>query len=56
MSELRQDPITRERVIISPERNQRPKDTPQSQLPCPFCPGNERLTPEATDIFIDGGS
>jgi len=54
MSELRQDPTTKEWVIIAPERAKRPqhmpKRKPASELPdwdksCPFCPGNESQTP-----------
>ena len=54
MSELRQDPTTKEWVIMAPERAKRPqhmlKKKPVSELPdrdeaCPFCPGNESKTP-----------
>jgi len=55
MSELRQDPTTREWVIMAPERAKRPQHMPKrrladEQLPdreksCPFCPGNESQTP-----------
>jgi len=54
MSELRQDPTTKEWVIIAPERAKRPQHTPKrkraEELPnwdesCPFCPGNESQTP-----------
>lgn len=50
MSELRQDPITADWVILSPGRASRPKD-PRGNEPssCPFCPGNEALTGEAID-------
>ena len=52
-SELRQDPATKEWVVIAPERSQRPKPAkrPRPDLhtfyssQCPFCPGNESLTP-----------
>ena len=56
MSELRQDPTTREWVIIAPERGKRPQQSAKKrrvdELPardesCPFCPGNENQTPEA---------
>ncbi len=56
MSELRQDPTTREWVIVAPERAKRPHQGPPKKrdrkLPardesCPFCPGNEAQTPEA---------
>jgi len=55
MSELRQDPTTREWVIIAPERAKRPQQKPKGkhveELPdrdksCPFCPGNESQTPD----------
>jgi UDPglucose--hexose-1-phosphate uridylyltransferase len=55
MSELRQDPATRQWVIIAPERAKRPTQEPKkrrlAELPgwdesCPFCPGNESQTPE----------
>ena len=54
MSELRQNPATKEWVIIAKERAKRPEDFPKrSQIPekpeelvkCPFCQGNEHLTP-----------
>jgi len=55
MSELRQDPTTGEWVIMAPERVRRPKqgpkkkekkvDLPEWDASCPFCPGNERLSP-----------
>jgi UDPglucose--hexose-1-phosphate uridylyltransferase len=50
MSELRQDPTTRNWVIIAPERGRRPHDgsdaggSPRLGR-CPFCPGNESMTP-----------
>jgi UDPglucose--hexose-1-phosphate uridylyltransferase len=54
MSELRQDPTTREWVIIAPERAKRPQNMPKRELTeilpeweesCPFCPTNENRTP-----------
>jgi UDPglucose--hexose-1-phosphate uridylyltransferase len=54
MSELRQDPTTKAWVILAPERAKRPQSRPRvrpaEQLPsfdssCPFCPGNEEMTP-----------
>jgi len=54
MSELRQDPTTREWVIMAPERAKRPQQAPRKkaadEIPewdasCPFCPGNEEQTP-----------
>ncbi len=57
MSELRQDPTTREWVIIAPERAKRPQqkskkrrteEVPDYDESCPFCPGNESQTPQET--------
>ncbi|MBI4295050.1 MAG: galactose-1-phosphate uridylyltransferase [Chloroflexi bacterium] len=55
MSELRQDPTTKDWAIISTERSKRPHQfAPDGQLEaeipafdekCPFCPGNEAQTP-----------
>ena len=56
MSELRQDPTTREWVIMAPERAKRPQQVlkrrriealPNWDESCPFCPGNESQTPSA---------
>jgi len=52
MSVVRQDPTTREWVIVAPNRARRPH-TPRAEAPalpasdaaCPFCPGNEASTP-----------
>ena len=55
MSELRQDPTTKEWVIIATERRKRPSDfmnqdnkaeKPSFMNSCPFCPGNENMTPD----------
>lgn len=55
MSELRENPITGEWVVIAPERAHRiepvPPGAPRSGVPafdpaCPFCPGNEAETEE----------
>jgi UDPglucose--hexose-1-phosphate uridylyltransferase len=55
MPELRQDPTTKEWVVIATERAKRPdqlkltdgtvRDAATHVDNCPFCPGNERLTP-----------
>ena len=54
LPKLRQDPTTKEWVIFATERAKRPHDfvkhspPPQaegSKATCPFCPGNEALTP-----------
>lgn len=56
MSELRQDPITKEWVILATERAKRPEELrierqakPAERYvdSCPFCPGNESRTPDA---------
>ena len=50
-TELRQDPATRNWVVIAPERSRRPDSfgRPRRQQPdesgCPFCPGREAETP-----------
>ena len=55
MSELRQDPITKAWVIIATDRAQRPHEFRSRDISskvlsatrlCPFCPGNERMTPK----------
>jgi len=64
MSEFRQDPVTKQWVIIATERAKRPHDfskpIPPPVLPvykedCPFCPGNEALTPPETLAYRSGG-
>jgi UDPglucose--hexose-1-phosphate uridylyltransferase len=51
MSELRQDPITRDWVVMAPERGRRPRGAPApvqvdpKPTSCPFCPGREAETP-----------
>lgn len=55
MSIIRQDPTTKEWVIIAAERKRRPHEyrrharahpQPTETGPCPFCPGHEAATPE----------
>jgi UDPglucose--hexose-1-phosphate uridylyltransferase len=63
MPELRKDPITGTWVIISEERKKRPKyyqivvdkdiSIPEN---CPFCPGNEAMTPPETFALRPGHS
>ena len=56
MPNLRQDPLTGEWVIVATERARRPETfappkkekkitLPSSVENCPFCPGNEHMTP-----------
>ena len=57
MPELRKDPISGGWVIIAVERGKRPTDfiSPPVQRKkggfCPFCPGNERTTPQEIMAF-----
>lgn len=66
MSELRYNVITRDWVIIATERAKRPdqfkkkrsekKPLPAHVATCPFCPGNEKMTPPATySVPANGG-
>ncbi len=51
MPELRQDPCTRDWVVLAPQRGERPLEwgepvpVPGSRETCPFCPGCEERTP-----------
>ncbi len=63
MSTLRQDPTTRQWVILAPLRSDRPHESPTARRPevpsfdalCPFCPGNEDQTPpEILRVPADG--
>jgi len=64
ISELRQNPATREWVIISTDRAKRPEEfgegstviTNESQLTCPFCPGREQNTPSEIVAYRPEGS
>ena len=59
MSEFRQDPVTGRWVIIAPARNARPRyielasDHKRAE-PCPFCAGNESMTPP--EVWADRDS
>jgi len=62
MPELRHNVLTREWVIIAAERAKRPdqfvkkqakKGLPAYDPQCPFCPGNEAMTPPQTYIVPD---
>lgn len=61
---LRQDPTTRQWVILAPRRGERPHDEPTTPprppLPardpgCPLCPGNEDQTPPDVTRTPQGG-
>jgi UDPglucose--hexose-1-phosphate uridylyltransferase len=66
MPELRHNVLTREWVIIATERAKRPEDfvkkrkekkvIPAFVPTCPFCPGNEKMTPPETYVVPDTGS
>ncbi len=65
MPELRQDPATKQWVIIATERAKRPTDFMKTSAPvslpvyqpnCPFCPGNESMTPPETMAYRKGGA
>jgi len=45
MPELRKDPVTGTWVILSPERKIRPQFYLDEEENCPFCQGNESMTP-----------
>lgn len=59
MSELRKDPIIGRWVIIATERAKRPHDFKFDAVGsigdkvCPFCEGNEKLTPPEVDVDRD---
>jgi UDPglucose--hexose-1-phosphate uridylyltransferase len=64
MPQLRQDRTTKEWVIIAAERAKRPHQFTRREVPaekptyrtdCPFCPGNEHLTPPETLAYRGGG-
>lgn len=62
MPQLRKDPVLKQWVIISPERGKRPSDfkkivqPPDDPKTCPFCEGNESLTPPETLSFRTAGT
>jgi UDPglucose--hexose-1-phosphate uridylyltransferase len=65
LSEIRQDPTTKNWVIIAIDRAKRPHDfarqenkpEPHSFEPhCPFCPGNEAMTPSEVLKYEDSKS
>ncbi len=61
MSELRKDPLLDRWVIVAPERDRPPvapgrcaTEPVTTAAPCPFCPGNEALTPAAITVLRAG--
>jgi UDPglucose--hexose-1-phosphate uridylyltransferase len=60
MPELRRHYFLDEYCIISAERKKRPSDFPATTAPgdetvCPFCPGNEEMTPPAVAVYTEHG-
>ena len=57
MPEIRKDPVTGRSVIIATERAKRPRhDGASQESPCPFCVGNEELTPPEVFAYRDSQS
>lgn len=62
MSEVRSDRLTDTWVVLAEERRARPLDfklrldAAPERGPCPFCPGNEALTPPETFALRQAGS
>ena len=61
MQELRRDPVIGRWVIISSERGKRPSDLSREPYAeenkiCPFCPGNEHLTPHEILAYREKGT
>jgi UDPglucose--hexose-1-phosphate uridylyltransferase len=63
MATLRQDPTTKEWIILAPRRADRPAAhltstrgaVPSRDDRCPFCPGNDHMTPpEISRVTVDG--
>ena len=68
MPELRQNPITKDWVIIAPERRKRPDQFKYHKIQkkitkldreekdrCPFCPGNEEISGKAILTYYENG-
>lgn len=61
MSELRHDPLHRRWVIFTDQaerlvRERAAPPAPSAALPCPFCEGNEHLTPSEVEAVRSNGS
>lgn len=60
MSEFRREPVTGRWVIIAVEKGREEFFTPEEPLeekpPCPFCPGNEGLTPPEIIAYREEGT
>jgi len=61
MPEIRKHYFLEEYCIIAAERKKRPSDfraeraTPGERQSCPFCPGNESMTPPSSAVYTDRG-
>ncbi len=61
MPEIRRHYFLEEYCIIASERNKRPSDfqaskaVPGDEKTCPFCPGNEDMTPPSVAVYADKG-
>ena len=57
--ELRRNPVSGKLTIVAPARAARPADAPErddpASPPCPFCAGNEALTPPEVDALRPSG-
>jgi UDPglucose--hexose-1-phosphate uridylyltransferase len=56
-NEFRKDYLLNRWVVIAKERKKRPtdfvtKESPEKEGVCPFCPGNENMTPPAVMVYI----
>ncbi|MEM1515479.1 MAG: DUF4921 family protein [Candidatus Bathyarchaeia archaeon] len=60
VSELRKDYVIDRWVVIASQRRKRPLDfierrhEERRNITCPFCPGNEHLTPPASLVYVIG--
>ncbi|MEM1540956.1 MAG: galactose-1-phosphate uridylyltransferase, partial [Candidatus Bathyarchaeia archaeon] len=58
-NELRKDYLLDRWVVIATERRRRPTDFAKKEKPqakvgvCPFCPGNEHMTPPALLVYLE---
>ncbi len=57
MVEIRKDYFTQEISIVAPERGVRPNQylPARREQKCPFCPGNEEMTPPADLVLVKRG-
>jgi UDPglucose--hexose-1-phosphate uridylyltransferase len=56
-NEVRKDYLLNRWVVVAKERNKRPSDFAKKEILkhegiCPFCPGNEQMTPPAKLVYI----